>query len=249
MNILLLNKEIFGEESSRHLNGHFVNLITHPERSTTVLLFWSRVWSGFDGRSSLQCSLLPTKSDTSLQGIATETEVFGHHCQMKSKRAPTFYTLFMFLFRPFTFFPFFPELPKSDIFHHRSIQVTCYLFTPGTISILFAPFFILEMYFCILPFSLSSLTPPLRRGTADAEIKTPSAENTELWNILSFWAWSSSEYSFTLLRILPRTLSFWFLPSKFVRIHFPPTICDKLAGKKVKERQKNYLYHKQRMRD
>ena len=67
----------------------------------------------------------------------------------------------------------------------------------------------LEAYFVIDP----------QWGAADAEIKVPSGENTELKRS-PFQAWSRSEYSHTCYAYCQGVLPCLFLPFQSIHLHF-----------------------------
>ena len=60
---------------------------------------------------------------------------------------------------------------------------------------------------------------PLQWGAADAEIKAPSGENTEL-NRSPFEAWSRSVYSHTYYAYFQKFLPCLFLPFQSIHLHF-----------------------------
>ncbi len=73
------------------------------------------------------------------------------------------------------------------------------------------------LFFCLvlLPF----LTYPPQWGAADAEIKVPSGENTELKRS-PFQAWSRSVYSHTCYAYCQGFLPCLFLPFQSIHLHF-----------------------------
>ena len=63
--------------------------------------------------------------------------------------------------------------------------------------------------------------PPPQWGAADAEIKVPSGENTELKRS-PFKAWSRSVYSHTCHAYCQEFLPYLFLPIRSIHLHFFP---------------------------
>ena len=62
-------------------------------------------------------------------------------------------------------------------------------------------------------------------GDADAEIKVPSGENTEL-KLFPFKAWSRSVYSHTCYAHCQTFLPCLFLPFRSIHLHFSRTSSD-----------------------
>ena len=97
-------------------------------------------------------------------------------------------------------------------------------------------FFLLKWIFWCLPYLLrisflrskwqltNYITPsphphPPQWGAADAEIKVPSGENTELKRS-PFKTWSRSAYSHTCYDYCQEFLPHLFLPVRFIHLHF-----------------------------
>ena len=77
--------------------------------------------------------------------------------------------------------------------------------------------------FTIVSLDASNATP--QWGAADAEIKVPSGENTELKRS-PFIAWSRSVYSYTCYAYCQGFLPCLFLPFQSIHLHFSKTSPD-----------------------
>ena len=78
---------------------------------------------------------------------------------------------------------------------------------------------VLSPMYLLLKVSFRPNIFPLQWGTADAEIKVPSGENTELKRS-PFKAWSRSVYSHTCSAYCQRFLPCLFLPFRSIHLHF-----------------------------
>ena len=65
-------------------------------------------------------------------------------------------------------------------------------------------------------------------GAADAEIKVPSGENTELKRS-PFKAWSRSVYSHTCCSYCQGCLPCYYLPFRSIHLHFSPKLLPKFS--------------------
>ena len=77
----------------------------------------------------------------------------------------------------------------------------------------------------MLPYQVTILTDTPQWGAADAEIKVPSVEKTELERF-PFKAWSRSVYSHTCYAYYQRFLSCLFLHFRSIQLHFFQTSPD-----------------------
>ena len=85
----------------------------------------------------------------------------------------------------------------------------------------FAFYFIYSFLKCVYLFYGKCLSFTPQWGAADADIKVPSGENTELKRS-PFKAWSRSVYSHTCYAYCQRFLPCLFLPSRSIHLHFFP---------------------------
>ena len=78
-----------------------------------------------------------------------------------------------------------------------------------------------KVYLKVAAAAVSSVAPssPPQWGAADAEIKVPSSENTELKRS-AFKAWSRSVYSHTCYAYCQGFLPCLFLPLRSIHLHF-----------------------------
>ena len=112
---------------------------------------------------------------------------------------PTPFTLFLCLFLSYG---------PSPVFHSINSPVNS-PYSHSVLPVLFLPHWSFQLYI--------SLTP--QWGAADAEIKVPSGENTELKRS-PFQAWGGSVYSHTCCACCQGVLPCLFLPFQSIHLHF-----------------------------
>ncbi len=91
-------------------------------------------------------------------------------------------------------------------------------YLPGLFTFIFSPKLSLDL-FALVGANAGSLVGPPQWGAADAEIKVPSGENTELKRS-PFQAWSRSVYSHTCYAYCQGFLPCLFLPFRSIHLHF-----------------------------